>query len=50
MPSHLKKMYQVQDPTDDQKHCTDIKVADTVICDDLFIYCTSPDDIVSLTV
>ena len=29
--------------------CDDMKVADTMICSDFYVYCTTPDDIISLT-
>ena len=51
MPSPLKERYQIPDPTSEDGFytrlpCDDMKVADTIVCNDFFVYCTGPDDII----
>lgn len=52
-PSPMKERYQVKDPSgavNTRLPCNDMKVADTVKCENFVAYCTGPDDRITLTV
>jgi len=53
LPSPLRERYHVSNPVNPDEYdvqipCDNMKVADTLVCDDYFVYCTSPDDMITL--
>lgn len=53
LPSPMKERYQVVDASgavSTRLPCNDMKVADTVTCDNFVAYCTGPNDRITLTV
>jgi len=53
MPSPLKERYQVEDAAGNisiRMPCDDMKVADTLVCENFDVYCTDPNDMVVFSV
>lgn len=48
LPEPFKSRYQT--PTGNRIPCNDMKIADQLKCQDIFVYCTGPDDILKLVI
>jgi len=48
MPTPIKERYQIECVT--RLPCDDRKVADTIVCNEFFVYCTDPDQTIKLGV